>query len=75
MHIEADGKPVGEGTIPKTIVTPAGITETFDIGRDTGAPVTDYRSPEGKFEGTIEHVRVSFSDAALPTQKTLQAPD
>jgi arylsulfatase len=65
MHVEADGKPVGEGSIPKTIVIPAGPSETFDIGRDTGAPVTEYRTSEGKFEGTIEHVSIVLAGDAL----------
>ena len=41
MRIMVDGKPVAEGRIPRTIVMVAGLGETFDIGRDTGVPVTD----------------------------------
>lgn len=49
---------VGNGHIARTILAPAGIGETFDIGRDTGAPVTDYRWASNRFEGGIDRVDV-----------------
>jgi arylsulfatase len=59
MRVEADGVQVGEGPIPRTIVIPAN-NETLDTGKDVGVPVTDYVSSQGKFEGTISHVQVTF---------------
>jgi hypothetical protein len=49
--------------------------ETFDIGRDTGAPVPDDRTPEGKFEGSIERVTVMLSGAAVRDEKVQREPD
>ena len=41
MRIMVDGKLAAEGRIPRTILMAAGNGETFDIGRDTGEPVTE----------------------------------
>jgi len=51
---------IAEGRLPKTIMTTAGIGETFDIGRDTGVPVTTYRSVDGRLEGRIARVHVKL---------------
>jgi arylsulfatase A-like enzyme len=75
MRIEADGALVAEGRVPVTAQLPAGPSETFDTGHDSGVPVTSYRTPEGRFEGTIAHVRISFSDLASPDRNATRAPD
>jgi arylsulfatase len=36
----------------------AGITETFDIGADTGAPVVDYAGGRNRFNGAIKRIEV-----------------
>ncbi|WP_150293153.1 arylsulfatase [Sphingobium estronivorans] len=55
MHISVNGKEVASGRIDRTIVVPAGLGETFDIGDDTGATVVDY--PNGReFNGEIRKV-------------------
>jgi arylsulfatase len=53
-------KLLAEGQVPRTIIAPAGIGETLDIGRDTGVPVTVYRTEHGRLEGQISHVRVTL---------------
>ncbi len=49
-----------EGNVKKIHFTPAGIGETIDTGRDTGAEVTRYRTPRGALEGEVRHVSVDF---------------
>jgi arylsulfatase len=51
---------LGQGHIARTFLTPAGLGETLDIGRDTGEPVTAYRTPLGAIDGDVPHVTISF---------------
>jgi arylsulfatase len=47
-------KNVGEGRIEKTVLGRYSADETFDVGLDTGSPVSnDYESPD-PFTGTIK---------------------
>ncbi len=57
MRISHNGREVARGRIERTILIPAGLGETFDIGDDTGATVIDY--PKGRvFDGAIRKVEV-----------------
>jgi arylsulfatase A-like enzyme len=60
MRILVNGVEVASGRIERTIRGTAGIGETFDIGRDTGAPVVDAYSNEGWFQGEISKVEVTL---------------
>jgi arylsulfatase A-like enzyme len=65
-------KKVGEGRIEKTILGRYSADETFDIGMDTGSPVSnDYRSPN-PYTGTLRKVEIhlrptDFSDNDIKT--------
>lgn len=48
------------GRIGETFLSPSGLTETLDIGRDIGVPVTAYRTPHGNLEGDVRRVSVLF---------------
>lgn len=61
LTILDDTDEIGRGFIHKTTLAPAGIGETFDIGRDTGAPVTEYRWESNGFEGRIDRVDVRLA--------------
>jgi arylsulfatase len=61
MRISVDGKPVAEGRIDKTLLMTAGLGETFDIGRDTAVPVTQYDRGDGVFDGMIRRVDVHLA--------------
>lgn len=63
MRIFIGDRLVGEGHIERTILTTAGLGETFDTGRDTGAPVTRDYENEGRFEGEIERIDVTLGSA------------
>lgn len=60
VEIVQGGKIVASGEIPRTFITPAGLGEMLDVGRDTGVPVTDYRTPLGEIQGDISRVRFDF---------------
>lgn len=59
-RILVDGRLVGEGRIENTLPIFYSLTETFDVGRDTGTPLTDdYRVPF-QFEGGLEELSVEL---------------
>jgi len=81
MHIAVDGKDVGQGHIDRTINIPAGLGETFDIGSDTGSPVSDEYQGAGAFPGEIESLAVHLGPVMMPkmmdavTKKTQQGSE
>ena len=58
--LSAGGTELARGVLPSSYLSPAGGGETFDIGRDIGVTVTDYKTRRGEIEGDIPHVRVEF---------------
>ena len=52
---------VGEGEIPRTVRYTYAFDETFDIGIDTGTPVTYEYKTNARFTGIIEKVVVDLS--------------
>ena len=63
MHIFVDGAEVARGDFAQRPSFLAGGGETFDIGRDRNAPVSDEYQDEGVFTGDIRKVEV---DVKLP---------
>jgi len=56
---------VGEGRIEQTVPGRFSADETFDVGRDTGSPVSaQYESPF-PFTGTIRTVKVKLAPSPL----------
>jgi arylsulfatase len=51
---------VGEGDLPKTVRFIYSLDETFDIGMDTGTPVTTEYSAGVRFTGKIKKVRIDL---------------
>ncbi|MEO6417758.1 MAG: sulfatase/phosphatase domain-containing protein, partial [Polyangiaceae bacterium] len=51
-----DGKKVADGEIPSTTAFGYSLDETFDVGCDKGAPVTDEYEPLASFTGKIIRV-------------------
>jgi arylsulfatase len=63
MHISVNGAEVARSDFAKRPSVLAGGGETFDIGRDRNAPVSDEYQDEGVFTGDIRKVEV---DVKLP---------
>ncbi len=80
MRVSVNGKEVARGRIDRTITITAGLGETFDIGRDTGAPVTDDYGHEGAFPGDIRKVEVDLQqfkvrpDTPVPAGEATPTP-
>ncbi len=51
---------LAEGGISETFLSPSGLTETLDIGRDIGVTVTDYQTSHGALDGDVRHVSITF---------------
>ena len=66
LQIDINGEEVAQGRIDRTILLPAGIGETFDVGLDTGARVTDDYAGEGAFTGQIHKVVVEVTPPGAP---------
>jgi hypothetical protein len=67
-----DGKPVAQGQIPRTIPARFSLDETFDVGEDTGTPVTeDYAAKMPfAFTGTLKKfVVVLEPDKLTPEER------
>lgn len=55
-----DGKEVAKGRVERTIPLRVSLDETFDIGEDTGTPITeDYKVPF-RFNGDLQSVNVEL---------------
>jgi Sulfatase len=68
VTLAVDGQQVANGKLARTIPFRVSADETFDIGEDTGTPVSeDYHVPF-KFTGTINKVVVDLSETKLSPQ-------
>ena len=64
-----DGQKVGEGRIPRTIPFRVSADETFDIGEDTGTPVSeDYQVPF-HFNGRLKKVVIKLGTSNLSPEE------
>ncbi len=63
--ISVDGKKVAEGRIANTIPARFSFDETFDVGEDTGTPVSEDYDVPFKFTGQIEKVVVNLGEMKL----------
>ena len=65
VKLLVNGTEVGSGRVEKTEAARFSADETFDIGCDTGSPVSsDYKSPF-RFEGTIKKVEIKLEEERL----------
>jgi arylsulfatase len=68
VTINVDDKPVAQGRVDRTYAFRVALDETFDVGEDTGTPVSeDYQVPF-KFTGELNRVLVRLSDAKLSAE-------
>jgi arylsulfatase len=65
-----DKKKVAEESIPRTMAFAYSLDETFDIGCDKGAPVTDEYKALAAFTGKIVQVEVNLDPKFAYDAKT-----
>ena len=70
--LTVDGNKVAEQKLPATIPFRVSADETFDVGEDTGTPVSeDYHVPF-KFTGTLNKLVINLGEAALTPDEQKQ---
>jgi arylsulfatase len=67
-------KKVGEGRIDKTCPSRFGA-ENFDVGMDTGSPVSENYQPPFAYAGTIKTVEINIQPSALNASDRQKARD
>ena len=60
VTLSSGGSEFAKVTVPNNAMMFAGNGETFDVGRDIGVPVTEYKTPQGAIQGDIPLVRITF---------------
>jgi len=75
--LSVDGKQVAQGRIDNTIPGRFSFDETFDVGEDTGTPVSEDYDVPFKFTGRIEKVVVHLGETKLSAadQKALKTAE
>ena len=64
VSLYIDGKKIGEGRVKRTHALFFSTSETLEVGRDRGEPVSpDYGPHENEFTGKIHWVRIDIEDA------------
>jgi arylsulfatase len=72
VELYINDKKVGEGRVDKTVPGRFSADETFDIGMDTGSPVSaDYKSPN-VFGGSIKKVAFDLAPVEPPTRGDIE---
>jgi arylsulfatase len=70
--LTVDGKKVAEQKLTRTIPFRVSADETFDVGEDTGTPVSeDYHVPF-RFTGTLNKLVIKLGEAALTPEEQKQ---
>ena len=69
VTLTVDRKKAADGKLARTIPFRVSADETFDVGEDTGTPVSeDYRVPF-RFTGTLNKLVVKLGEAALSSDE------
>jgi arylsulfatase len=62
IELRHAGATLARGHIARTFFMAAPNGEMIDTGRDTGVPVTAYKTPGGRLEGRIDNISLDFGD-------------
>ncbi len=60
VRLYVNGKETGQGTVDRIHRGTFSISETFDVGEDTGTPVSKSYTREYAFSGKLEKVVVAL---------------
>jgi len=72
IELYVNDKKVGQGRVDKTVPGRFSADETFDVGMDTGSPVSaDYKSPN-PFTGKIKKVTFDLMPIAPATRGEIE---
>ena len=76
VSLYTDGQKVGEGVIPATLAIIYSADDGCDVGRDTGAPVSeDYGSRGNAFNGRVKGVLLAVDEAAEDVDHLISPDD
>jgi arylsulfatase A-like enzyme len=65
VSLFVDGKEVGSGRVPMTAAMIFSADDGCDVGRDTGAPVSqEYGARDNEFTGRVKGVEIAVAEAA-----------
>jgi arylsulfatase len=65
VSLFVNGRKVGEGDVPATLMTIFSADDGLDVGQDAGAPVsTDYGARDNAFNGTIKGILLETGEGA-----------
>ena len=69
--ITVDGKEVAQGRIEQTLAFRVSLDETFDVGEDTGTPISETYAAKMPFAftGTLNRLTVDISGVGAQTQR------
>jgi arylsulfatase A-like enzyme len=63
--LSADGRPIAQGRIDRTVPVRFSLDETFDVGEDTGTPVSEDYDVPNRFTGEVEKVVIELGETRL----------
>ena len=72
-ELYVNGEKVDEVEMPQMHISTYSLVETFDIGRDTGTPVSELYTGIFKFNGDLDRVIIMVSDESTVPPRELPA--
>ena len=62
VTLSVNGKQVGQGEIGRTVPGTYSLSETFDVGQDTGTPVSKDYDRDNVFSGNLDRVVIKIGE-------------
>ena len=62
MSLFVNGEQVGEGEIGRVVRGTYSLSETFDVGQDTGSPVSKDYDRDNVFSGNLDRVVIKIGE-------------
>jgi arylsulfatase A-like enzyme len=72
LKLHVDQETVAEGRLEHSIAIRTSIDETFDVGEDTGTPVSEDYAVPFRFSGTLKRVLIRLGDGQLSAEDEAQ---
>jgi arylsulfatase A-like enzyme len=63
--LSVDGRQIAQGRVDRTVPIRFSLDETFDVGEDTGTPVSEDYDVPNRFTGEVEKVVIQLGDTKL----------